>query len=133
MWSRRRGGGFCSTLPARPAAPCPFANMMLQRGNLFEGQPAPDVGEVFEELLRHRGLRIERITSSPCPETGLYDQAGDEWVVLLTGRARLEVAGASVTLDTGDYLFIPARTPHRVLETSSDPRCTWLAVHLDAR
>jgi cupin 2 domain-containing protein len=105
---------------------------MIQRGNLFERQPSPDAGEAFEELLRHRGLRIERITSSPYPETDLYDQPGDEWVVLLTGRARLEVAGDSVALDTGDYLFIPAHTPHRVLETSSDPRCTWLAVHLDA-
>jgi cupin 2 domain-containing protein len=105
---------------------------MLQRGNLFERQPTLDVGEVFEELLRRNGVRIERITSSPYPETDLYDQPGDEWVVLLTGRARLEVEGNSVMLDAGDYLFIPAHTPHRVLETSSNPRCTWLAVHLDA-
>lgn len=104
---------------------------MLQRGNLYDHQPAPDVGEVFEDLLRHQGLRIERITSSSRPDSGLYDQPGDEWVVLLTGRARLEVNGEPVLLGPGDFLFIPARTPHRVLETSSTPRCTWLAVHLE--
>jgi len=101
-------------------------------GNLFSPLPEPKVGEVFDELLRVGGTRIERIVSSDRPEPELYDQDGDEWVCLLQGVAELEVRGESVTLHGGDYLHLPARTPHRVLVTSRDPVCVWLAVHLPA-
>jgi cupin 2 domain-containing protein len=50
--------------------------------------------------------------------------------MLVEGRAVLEVAGRRVSLSPGDYLVIPAHTPHRVLETHPEPRCLWLAVHL---
>jgi uncharacterized RmlC-like cupin family protein len=33
-------------------------------------------------------------------------------------------------LRPGDHLLIPAGLPHRVLATSDEPRCLWLAVHL---
>ncbi|WP_242513239.1 cupin domain-containing protein [Halochromatium salexigens] len=98
-------------------------------------------------MLRCRNLRIERITSSGEPEPVLYDQVHDEWVLLLSGEARLEIAGETIALSRGDYLFIPAHTPHRVLQasaesTSAEPAsaeptvaklgCTWLAIHLEA-
>lgn len=104
---------------------------MIPSGNLFVDRPSPEVGEVFEPLLRRPPVRIERICSSPYPEQAEYDQSGDEWVALLTGRATLEVAGETVEISAGDYLFLPAHTRHRVLSTSSEPRCTWLAVHID--
>jgi cupin 2 domain-containing protein len=100
--------------------------------NLFANIPSPTEGEVFETLLQCRAIKIERIVSSDAPEPILYDQPGDEWVLLLSGQARLELEGTVLELKAGDYLFIPARTPHRVIFTSSDPRCTWLAVHLNA-
>jgi cupin 2 domain-containing protein len=58
-------------------------------------------------------------------------------VLLLSGKARLEIAGETFALSSGDYLFIPAHTPHRVLQTSveptaTEPGCTWLAIHLEA-
>jgi len=34
-------------------------------------------------------------------------------------------------MGAGDHLFIPAHTRHRVLATSEEPRCLWLAVHID--
>ncbi|WP_462320562.1 cupin domain-containing protein [Halochromatium sp.] len=71
------------------------------------------------------------MTSSDAPDTVLYDQAQDEWVLLLSGEARLEIAGEAISLSSGDYLFIPAYTPHRLLQTSAEPGCTWLAIHLD--
>jgi len=104
---------------------------LIQPGNLFADLPAPKTGEVFETLLEDRQLRIERICSSPWPEPLLYDQTSDEWVLLLTGHALLECDGQPIPLNAGDYLFIPAHTKHRVLSTSAEPRCTWLAVHLD--
>jgi cupin 2 domain-containing protein len=49
---------------------------------------------------------------------------------LLQSTATLDLAGESLTLVAGDCLLIPAHTPHRVLSTSAEPRCLWLAVHL---
>ena len=107
--------------------------MSSSADNLFADLPEPATGEVFTELLRlhlpQGQVWIERITSSATPEPVLYDQPESEWVVLLQGRARLWVAGEERVLGPGDYLFIPARTPHRVIETSAEPRCVWLAVH----
>ncbi len=107
--------------------------MLEAAGNLFSELPGPPFGEVFEDLLRSGPtgqVRIERTVSRGTPEPVLYDQPQDEWVVLLQGRARLWVDGAELVLGPGDYLFLPAHTPHRVLEISAPPPCVWLAVHL---
>ena len=52
----------------------------------------------------------------------------DEWVVVLDGSAELEVAGQQRTLAAGDWIVLPAGTPHRVLATTTGTR--WLAVHV---
>ena len=83
-------------------------------------------------MLRCRGVRIERILSSDTPDSVRYDQEQDEWVVLLEGRATLEMAGENLHLAPGDHVFIPAHTPHRVTATFPEPRCLWLAVHIEA-
>lgn len=101
-----------------------------EKGNLFSGPTSPEVGEFFTELLRCRNVSIERILSSDTADPALYDQEQDEWVVLLEGRAILEVAGETLNLAPGDHVFIPARTPHRVTATFPEPRCLWLAVHI---
>ncbi|NEV62119.1 cupin domain-containing protein [Thiorhodococcus minor] len=101
-------------------------------GKLFTSLPEPLAGEVFEDLLRCGRVKIERIVSSDQPDPVLYDQEQDEWVCLLQGRATLEIAGEAITLEAGDFRFIPSRTPHRVLSTSAEPRCVWLAVHIFA-
>jgi cupin 2 domain-containing protein len=98
--------------------------------NLFDDLPVVASGEDFSELLRRGDLVIERIVSSSAPESVLYDQDQDEWVLLVEGRAMLEVAGEAIDLGPGDHLFIPAHTPHRVIATIPAPRCIWLAVHL---
>jgi len=102
----------------------------LLSGSLFQGLTCPATGERFDELLALRKLRIERIVSSSEPEDTLYNQPQDEWVVLLEGRAQVEIAGEPLELHPGDWLFIPAHTPHRVVSTTPQPRCLWLAVHL---
>ena len=103
---------------------------LQSKGSLFAGLALPDRGEVFAELLRCRNVSIERILSSDTPEPVLYDQEQDEWVLLLEGRATLEMAGKTIDLAPGDHVFIPARTPHRVTATFPEPRCLWLAVHI---
>lgn len=99
-----------------------------QTGNLFSGTEAPTEGERFETLLAHDNLVVERIVSSTSAAQKEYVQPQDEWVVLLRGEASLEIAGNSVSLRTGDYLFLPAHTPHRV--SSVTDGALWLAVHL---
>ncbi|TXH76062.1 MAG: cupin domain-containing protein [Lysobacteraceae bacterium] len=100
----------------------------MRTGNLFENADPPAEGERFDTLLDHRKLQVERILSSAMPDATEYVQPQDEWVALLRGAATLEVSGARVELKAGDSLFLPALTPHRVVETSSG--ALWLAVHL---
>jgi bis(5'-nucleosidyl)-tetraphosphatase len=99
-------------------------------GNLLRDLACPSSGERFDDLLHCGRVRIERILSSAAPEPVVYEQAQDEWVLLLEGRARLELDGQPRDLGPGDWLFIPARTPHRVLATWPEPNCLWLAVHI---
>jgi cupin 2 domain-containing protein len=99
----------------------------LQRGNLYGGEQPPQ-GELFKTLAKLRQVKIERILSSSSPDQALYDQAQDEWVALLRGQATLEVAGEALELAEGDYLVLPAHTPHRVLAASAG--ALWLAVHV---
>ncbi len=96
--------------------------------NLFTDAEPPHEGERIDTLLRHRNCVIERIVSSPAITPREYVQPQDEWVVLITGEAVLQVAGQSITLKPGDHLFLPAGVPHTVERTSHG--AMWLAVHL---
>ncbi|SDG52581.1 cupin domain-containing protein [Propionivibrio dicarboxylicus] len=100
----------------------------MHPGNLFRDDQPPSSGERFDTLLAHRNLLVERIVSSADIVPGDYLQEQDEWVVLLRGSATLVVDGEEVRLATGDYLFLPARTPHSVTQTSAG--ALWLAIHL---
>lgn len=97
-------------------------------GNIFADAQAPQAGERFDELLRHRQLVVERIVSSAAITPTDYVQAQDEWVLLVRGEADLRIAGELRTLMAGDYVFLPADTPHRVERTQEGT--LWLAVHL---
>jgi cupin 2 domain-containing protein len=100
--------------------------------NLFENIPAELPEELFEDLLARDGLRIERIVSrGHCSPPGFwYDQEENEWVVLLSGAARLafEEGNQLVELSPGDCLEIPAHVRHRVDWTSGGEDAVWLAV-----
>ena len=107
--------------------------MKISSSNIFTGIPAQLPTELCQTLLSKHNFRIERIVSKGhCNAAdSWYDQAGDEWVMLLSGAARLEFAdGELVTLRAGDYLLIPARCRHRVAWTSPDTESVWLAIHL---
>lgn len=101
----------------------------MRVGHLFFDAVPPEKGERFDTLLRHGRLHVERIVSSAegvSPST--YVQRQDEWVLLVQGEAVLEVEGLPHALKSGDHLFLPAGTPHKVLRTSQG--AIWLAVHL---
>lgn len=83
-------------------------------------------------LAAKKDLRIERIVSRghSSPDKGWYDQEQDEFVILLSGRARLRYKkdGNTIEMNTGDYLLIPAGLQHRVEWTDPEVDCVWLAV-----
>jgi cupin 2 domain-containing protein len=82
--------------------------------------------------LKCNNVHIERIVSQghTTPPEKWYDQAWDEWVIVLEGQAILVYEQSEQILTAGDYVFIPAHTKHRVEWTTPDSRTVWLAVHL---
>src|SRR6266403_2308493 len=104
-----------------------------RRGNLMAALPRGAVSELVEVLVQGAGMRIERIVSTGqvSPPGFWYDQAQDEFVVLLAGSAvlRLEEGDRRFDLQPGDWIEIPAHVRHRVEFTQADPPTVWLAVH----
>ena len=107
--------------------------MDFKKGNIYVTAPMPADGSEFsEDLLRNENFTLERIISEgqTTPEGEWYDQATDEWVILLQGEASVEFADSGIVkLSQGDYLWIPAHSLHRVMRTSKKPHCVWLALH----
>jgi cupin 2 domain-containing protein len=103
----------------------------LRPSSLTANLPACSDRELFTSLLDRPGVRIERIVSfgQTTPAEAPYDQAWDEWVLLVEGAARLWIEGQDeAVLGPGDHLLIPAHRRHRVTWTASPT--VWLAVHL---
>jgi cupin 2 domain-containing protein len=105
-------------------------------GHMAKGPPAPlPAGESFETLLAAGDARVERIASRGQADASdaWYDQAGDEFVLLVAGAARLGFAdGTERALGPGDWVVIPAHCRHRVAWTDPAGETLWLAVHLPA-
>lgn len=101
--------------------------------NLFSDLPEQVPNELFELVLKREGIEIERIVSKGhvTPHGEWYDQAWDEWVLLLQGRALLRLINETepIEMKPGDFLMIPANTRHRVEWTESKPETIWLAIH----
>ena len=102
-------------------------------GNLFSDIPVKLTVELFETLLKRSEYRIERIVSRghSTPAGQWFDQDWDEWVLLIQGRAALEVEGENelVELGPGNYLLLPAHCRHRVAWTATGEDTIWLALH----
>ena len=95
--------------------------------NIFD-YITPQTGENFTTLLEHKNIKINRIVSSSDVESVEYIQDEDEWVAVIEGEATLLLEDEKKVLKKGDTLFIPAKTPHKVLKTSHGT--VWLAVHI---
>jgi cupin 2 domain-containing protein len=118
--------------------PRPETEPAPAHGQLLAALPTPGTGEMFDTLLVHPDARIERIVSQgqASPPGFWYDQTEDEWVLLVQGSAELTVivdepaAAQALSLQAGDWVFLPAHRRHRVRSTSLD--AVWLAIHLGA-
>lgn len=99
--------------------------------SVFADPPTNGERESFATLLENSAAKVERIVSHShsSPAGFWYDQADEEWVIVLSGSATLEFAGGErVELNTGDFLTIPRHVKHRVARTSEET--IWLAVHI---
>jgi cupin 2 domain-containing protein len=101
--------------------------------NVLTDLPAMLNEEEVQELLSARNVRIERIVSTgqASPSGYWYDQDWAEWVVVLTGAARLLFEGEAEprSMRPGDCVNIPAHVRHRVEWTDPSVPTVWLAVH----
>ena len=110
--------------------------MAATQGNLLHDVPVHAAGEVFSDLLAWPAagqVRVERIVSNgQCSPDGFwYDSGDDEWVLVITGSAAVEIEeGATHTLGAGDWLHLPAHCRHRVAWTDPAQPTVWLAVHV---
>lgn len=107
----------------------------MGRDNVFEGVPGELPEELVEVLAEGAGVRVERIVSRGhvTPPGEWYDQAEDEFVLLVQGEARLDFEGGrKLEMKEGDWLVIPARQKHRVGWTSEGESTVWLAVFFSA-
>ncbi len=106
---------------------------MIQHGNLHRGLPADPEKEVEEALLSRPGLRIGRIVSAgqSSPPGFWYDQAEDEFVLLVAGEAGLHLEGEREPrrLGPGDWVHLPAHRRHRVAWTRAEPPTLWFVIH----
>lgn len=106
---------------------------MTRPHNLFE-DTAQHTNERVLSLAAGEGARIERIVSwGQASAPGFwYEQDDDEWVTVLTGRARLVLQDPQETLEMvpGDFVLIAARRRHRVDWTAPGEATVWLAVFL---
>ncbi len=108
----------------------------MRAQNLFSPPTARSNREVIDTLLEGGRFTLERIVSTGqvTPEGQWYDQPRDEWVVLLTGSARLmfEEEDKQLAMRPGDCVLIPAHCRHRVEWTDRRVPSVWLALHFDS-
>lgn len=100
--------------------------------NIFESAPGKLDKEFIEELVNNNSFKLERIISDghSSPEDFWYDQDKNEFVLLISGKAKLEFENDGfIELNAGDYLIIPARKKHRVVWTDPDQKTFWLILH----
>ena len=105
--------------------------------NLFASVPATTPEELVHVLARTPDLRLERIVSTAhrTPSGQWYEQATNEWVVVLRGSAGLRFADEEdvVVMRPGDWMDIAAHRRHRVEWTDPAEPTVWLALHYSAR
>jgi cupin 2 domain-containing protein len=99
----------------------------VRRGRLLDPSAAPATGERTDRVVSMRNVVIEQILSGSVDPVD-YDQDDDEFALVLAGAAVLDVDGEPVELAAGDWVFLPARTPHRLVHT--EPETSWLTVKL---
>jgi len=96
--------------------------------NLFDFELPKSDEESFKTLLENKNVTIKHIVSNTLKTPQTFCSDRDEFVVLLKGCAKIEIDNEVKKLKTGDTLFIPANTKHKVLKTKKV--AIWLAIYM---
>jgi cupin 2 domain-containing protein len=100
--------------------------MPFAHGRLEPSDAAPAHGERVVRLADLGHAVVDQILSGRLNGPVDYRRDADEWVVVLHGRATLDVNDERLSLGPGDWVLLPAGTPHRLVETH--PGTSWLTV-----
>jgi mannose-6-phosphate isomerase-like protein (cupin superfamily) len=100
--------------------------MAFTRGRLQPPRAAPTTGEHIHRLADLDHAAVDQILSGRLEGPVDYCQDEDEWVVVVHGGATLDVEGERLDLGPGDWVCLPARTPHRLVQTQ--PGTSWVTV-----
>jgi len=96
--------------------------------------PLPKEFELFQPVISNENVQIERIVSSGqnTPNGQWLEDDRNEWVVLLQGESEISFEdGTNTILNSGDHILIEKHKKHRVVRTSENPFCIWLAVYFE--
>ena len=98
--------------------------------NIFDDLPQHLPKEVVQTLIEAADVRIERIISRGHASAAdfWYDDPQHEWVIVLTGAARLQFEDRMIEMKPGDFINIPAFKKHRVDWTTPAEPTVWLGV-----
>jgi GNAT superfamily N-acetyltransferase len=121
------------TIHLRKALAPRGAGPAVRSGRLSADIPAALPSELVT-VLADGAARVERIVSRghASPPGFWYDQEEDEWVAVIAGAARLEIAEGDavrvIDLGPGDWIDLPRHCRHRLAWTAADVDTIWLAV-----
>lgn len=105
----------------------------MKPNNIFSGIPDHIEDEISQTVLKRKAFKLERVVSAGhvTPEGEWYDQDTDEWVMVLSGSAKLLFQDKKKVLrmNAGDYIHIPPHKRHRVEWTHPGEKTVWLALH----
>jgi cupin 2 domain-containing protein len=105
---------------------------MAESANLLADIPANLPQELVQTLLRTPAVQVVRVVSQGhrSPEGFWYDQDENEFVVVLSGAARLIFEGQTdpVEMIAGSWINIPAHQRHRVEWTDPNQATVWLGI-----
>ncbi len=105
---------------------------MIEVKNIYEIENIDLNNEYFEDLLKQKGFRLERIISSGhvTKSDFWYDQDEDEFVLLLKGFAKILFENNDIVeLNEGDYIIIPQHVKHKVIYTDIENKTFWLTCY----
>ncbi|HDS74901.1 MAG TPA: cupin domain-containing protein, partial [Firmicutes bacterium] len=103
----------------------------MDAGSLFSNVPTALLDEFTEILVSGQDVTVERIVSHGhrSPDGFWYDQDRSEWVMVVSGNAKIEFAdGAIRDMNPGDWVTISPHEKHRVSWTNPECDTVWLAV-----
>ncbi len=97
-----------------------FTNKVSLKDALADLQQCP---ELFKTYFTHGSLELELYQPKELDHQQPHDR--DEVYIVSSGTAEFEIEGEFTKVETGDFLFVPARLDHRFHNFSED-FSTWV-------